>query len=367
MADEGQDRAGEKEALRAENAVLRAENETLRAEPEELRRRLGEFEHRQKSSSNSSLPPSKDSPGEAARATKSRAERRAEKRAAEKTEKRRRSKQPGAPGANLAQREDPDEIVVHEPERCSSCGDDLATAREEGHEARQVFDLPAPSLVVIEHRAVRRRCRCGRLTCGEFPAEASAPAAFGPSLRAAALYLLHGQHLSVERTVEALSELAGVEVSPGFVASLVPEAHGRLEASGFLETLRERLRDAEVLHVDETTDQVGTRTFWLHVAATKLYTYLFASSTRGRDAPDRAGVLGQFSGVMVHDWLQMYFAYKGATHAACAAHSAGLEGRRHVVDPAGLDRSDLQPASGDDRGDQRGTRGGQDPASPNDR
>ena len=100
----------------------------------------------------------------------------------------------------------------------------------------------------------------------------------------------------------------------------MPETGRRLEESGFLEALRERVRAAQVINVDETSDQVGTKTWWLHVAATKLYTYLVASRTRGKDAPDRAGVLGRFSGVMVHDRLVMYFAYEGATHAVCAAH-----------------------------------------------
>jgi transposase len=320
MADAGRDLVAENEALRVENATLRADNASLRDTVEELTRRLARLEGSKKSSLNSSMPPSKDSPGDAGEARKSRAERRAEQREANKAEKRRRGKQPGAPGANLARRDEPDEIVTHEPDRCSDCGEDLATAPEEGYEPRQVFDLPAPRIVCTEHRSIRRRCRCGTLNCGSFPEQASAPAAYGPNLRATALYLLHGQHLSVERTVESLSEMAGVEVSPGFVASLVPEARHRLEVSGFMQALRERLGSSAVVHVDETSDQVAQKTWWLHVVATPLYTYLFASHTRGKQAPDRAGVLCDFSGVMVHDRLSMYFAYEAASHALCAAH-----------------------------------------------
>ena len=48
--------------------------------------------------------------------------------------------------------------------------------------------------------------------------------------------------------------------------------------------------------------------------------------TRGKDAPDEAGVLGDFRGVMVHDRLAMYFKYDKATHAICLAHVLrGLE------------------------------------------
>jgi len=56
------------------------------------------------------------------------------------------------------------------------------------------------------------------------------------------------------------------------------------------------------------------------VVSNELYTYLFASPTRAKSAPDEAGVLPEFSGVMVHDRLAMYFKYDKATHAICLAH-----------------------------------------------
>jgi len=44
-----------------------------------------------------------------------------------------------------------------------------------GKERRQVFDLPAIELTVIEHQAQRRVCGCGVVTTVVFPAQASAP------------------------------------------------------------------------------------------------------------------------------------------------------------------------------------------------
>jgi hypothetical protein len=107
-------------------------------------------------------------------------------------------------------------------------------------------------------------------------------------------------------------------VSTGFVASLAPEASKGLDH--FIEEIKRRLIGARLVHVDETSDQVRRDTWWFHVAANDLYTYLFASPTRGRAAPDDAGVLLDFSGVMVHDRLSMYFNYDQATHAICMAH-----------------------------------------------
>ena len=265
------------------------------------------------------MPPSSDSLKHQAEATKTRAERRAEARAKRRDDvDRRRGKQPGAPGANLAMRPDPDEIVDHLPTHCGSCGDDLAEAPIEGTECRQVFDFPKPVLGCIEHRAMTKRCRCGATTKGRFPSSAKSPASYGPNVRASALYLLMGQHLPVERTAQAMASLLQTPVSTGFIASLVPEAADGLV--GFLDGLKQRLQASALLHVDETFDQVGTDKMWFHVATNELYTFLVASMTRGKSAPDEAGVLPAFSGVMVHDRLAMYFSYDKATHAICLAH-----------------------------------------------
>jgi transposase len=308
------------ERLAAENVALRTENTALAAEIERLSRMVAELTRKlDKGSKNSSSPPSADSPKHQAEATKTRAERRAEVKAKRRDEvERNRGKQPGAPGQNLPMRSDPDETVDHEPSWCASCGEDLAAASVEGIERRQVFDTPDPIIVVTEHRSVRRRCSCGTLNRGVFPREATAPASYGPNVRAAALYLLHGQHLSVERTAEAMSAMLGAPVSTGFVASLANQAAGGL--AGFVQELRRRLRGASLVHVDETSDQVRTDKWWFHVVSNELFTYLFASPTRGKAAPDEAGVLNVFGGVMVHDRLAMYFKYDQATHAVCGSH-----------------------------------------------
>jgi len=311
----------EREQLEAEVAGLRDENAALTAEVERLARRVDELTRLiGKGSRNSSAPPSSDSPRNKAEATKTRADRRAEAKAKRRDDvDRRRGKQPGAPGANLSMRPDPDESFDHLPTHCGSCGDDLTDAPVEGIECRQVFDTPEPVIArCTEHRAVTKRCACGARTKGTFPAEARGPASYGPNVRAAVLYLLMGQHLPVERTAQAMAFLLGCPVSTGFVASLASEAADGLVE--FLDDLKARLISSSLIHVDETFDQVGTEKLWFHVATNELYTYLSASMTRGRAAPDKAGVLPEFEGVMVHDRLAMYFSYDKATHVICLAH-----------------------------------------------
>jgi transposase len=306
--------------LAVENEALRAENAKQAKQIEQLTRKISELEERlNQGSRNSSLPPSSDNPKQQAEATKTRSERRAAEKAKRKDQvERSRGKQAGAPGKNLSMRAVPDVIVDHLPTNCESCGEDLASAERQGFERRQVLDTPEPIIITTEHRSVRKTCRCGTVNAGTFPKEATAPACYGPNIRAAALYLLHAQHIPVERTAEAMSAMLGANVSTGFVASLAKQAAGGLD--GFIAEIRRRLRAEPFIHVDETSDQVRTDKWWFHVASSELYTYLFASSTRGKDAPDAAGVLPGFDGVMVHDRLAMYFKYDDAAHAICLAH-----------------------------------------------
>jgi transposase len=297
------------EQLREANARLVAANAEqasliarLNARVAELERRLG------KDSSNSSRPPSSDGLGKPPAPRQQRRD----------GGGRRAGKQPGAPGAHLAQVADPDEVVVHRPVICASCGGDLTLAPVTGVEARQVFDLPEVRLWVCEHRAERRACACGHITCGGFPAVARAAACYGPGVRALGAYLGVWQHLPVERASELLDDGVGADCSAGWLGGLLPEAARGL--GGFVERVREQLTRAEVAHFDETGARVAGRLHWVHSASTPLLSLFTVHAKRGVAAMDAAGVLPGFGGVAVHDGWSPYWRYPKATHALCAAH-----------------------------------------------
>ena len=166
----------ELEALVASQAALieemRTEVAELRAEVAELRGRLDQ------NSRNSSKPPSSD--GYEKPAPKS----------LRRPSGRKPGGQPGHPGRHLRPVERPDQVIRHRPQRCGACGGDLGGAEVVGEEARQVFDLPSVTLGVTEHRAQRRRCGCGATSAAQFPEGISAPASYGPRLRALVIYLI---------------------------------------------------------------------------------------------------------------------------------------------------------------------------------
>ena len=227
-------------------------------------------------------------------------------------------KQPGSPGSALRQSENPDVIVRHRPQCCGGCGASLENVAAVGERRRQVFDIPKPKVQVTEHVAETVRCSCGVSTQAAFPADAAAPACWGPRVRALCVYLLIYQHVPAARTAELLAAM-GAAVSVGFVAAQARRDAGTL--SGWMIELRRRLCGEAVLHADETSGRVNGALWWLHVCSTRLLTLLVAHRNRGQIAVEEIGVLANRhpDSTLVHDRAQMYWNY-GAHHSVCAAH-----------------------------------------------
>lgn len=271
------------------------------AEIAELKRRLAA------NSRNSSRPPSSDGLSKAP-----------VKKSLRRPSGRKPGGQPGHEGGRLEAVADPDAVLTHVPGCCAGCGGDLSGAAVEGSEHRQVFDLPEIALRVTEHVAERRRCGCGHLTTAAFPAGVSAPAQYGPGVRALAIYLIARQHLPYQRTAELFADWLGTPVSTGTLASFVARGAGDLQP--FLDEVHRQLLISPVAHFDETGARVQGRLRWLHASSTATLTLYALHDKRGHEGIDHAGVLPRFRGVAVHDGLKAYRRYTNAVHALCNAH-----------------------------------------------
>jgi transposase len=287
----------ELEALVLAQAEVIAE---LRAEVGELRRRLAQ------DSRNSSRPPSSDGLSKPP------------PRSLRRPSGRKQGGQPGHRGGHLEKVAVPDEVVDHLPRVCAGCGGDLADGVAVGHLARQVFELPEICLRVNEHRAHTRRCVCGHETTAAFPRALSAPAQYGPRVRALGVYLTARQHLPYQRAAELFCDWFGVRISTGTLAAFV--AQGADDLGPFLDEVHERLCRAEVAHFDETGARVEGRLRWLHGASTSRLTYYAIHDRRGVQGINHAGVLPNFAGIAIHDGFHCYRQYPLAEHALCNAH-----------------------------------------------
>src|SRR5450755_3406229 len=66
--------------------------------------------------------------------------------------------QPGHRGHHLQRVETPDEILIHQVERCERCQSDLRMHTADLPERRQVMDLPVKRLWVTEHWVEEKQC-----------------------------------------------------------------------------------------------------------------------------------------------------------------------------------------------------------------
>ncbi|MBE1495344.1 transposase [Amycolatopsis lexingtonensis] len=208
----------------------------------------------------------------------------------------------------------PDTIVDHTPSACAGCGAGLRRTDRAGVIRRQVVDLPPVRPAVTERHLHRLRCGgCHRVTTAPGPAEATAPACYGPNVTALAVYLLTYQHMPVARTAQLLADLMGLPVSTGWVAGVLTPVAAQLD--GFAQQVEDALRAAPVAHFDETGIRVAGKNWWLHVVLTAYLPH----RQRGGEAMDEFGILTYFRGVAVHDGLMSYEDF-GRKHARCNAH-----------------------------------------------
>jgi transposase len=204
---------------------------------EQLASKLARLEHLlSRNSGNSSSPPSKDDdPGRTPAAEKPR------RRGG--GPKRKRGKQPGAPGTNLAFTNNPDQRVDRFPQGQCACGHNLGEAADLGVVDRyQQHEIPQVSVKITQYDQHRVRCGCGRTHTAERPEGARGGAVgYGPMLQAFVVYLMVLHCLPAHRCVALLASLTGAAPSVGFVHGMLARASALLVEVGVFPLLWTRI------------------------------------------------------------------------------------------------------------------------------
>jgi len=225
-------------------AVLLRMDEQIRRLEERVARqdeRIGELERKlNRSSRNSSAPPSSDPPSVRSRS--------------KDPSGRKRGAQDGHEGHGrpLLPAWAVDEVVEHWPARCRcghafSDGERLAVGQPARH---QVEELPPINVRVIEHRSQRVCCpECGARSRAALPGEV-AWSCFGPRLEAAVAAISVRNRVSRDDAVELIEELFGARISPGTVEAILSRTAAALGDPH--EDLIDRLRGALAINMDET-------------------------------------------------------------------------------------------------------------------
>lgn len=228
--------------------------------------------------------------------------------------------QPGHKGNTLKLVDNPDHIVIHELKGTCSCGMDLAEIKPEGYTARQVFDLPAEiKIETTEHRASYGTCQCcGEKVRAQFPDNVNTLAQYGLRARTWTTYLHAYQLMPCERLSECLHDLFEFRPSPGTVSNILESVGGN--AANVAEEIKAQIRNADCIHLDETSLNLCGEKYWLYTASTEKQTYLYLHPNRSREALAEFGILEGYEGFAIHDFYSIYLRYDQCSHGLCNAH-----------------------------------------------
>jgi transposase len=225
-------------ALLKENAELKARLAVLEAE-------LAKLKKPPATSRNSSQPPSRDQKPD-------HGERRSGKRVGAK---------PGHERATRPLVENPDRVIEVKVEKCANCHADLSQTPPARIIRHQITELPPTRPVVIETRTHELECpNCRTLQRGVPPEGLEPLRMFGPRLEATVIYYKQEQYLSVERIVEVMRELHGIELSEGGVIAILRRAGEA--AQPMAAQIAAEVSMSEVIGSDETSVRVKARNYW---------------------------------------------------------------------------------------------------------
>ena len=305
--------------LMEQNALLLKQNENLTASVAELTDTVDKLkqtivelrEHLNKNSCYTSKPPSSDGLGKpTVKKDRSLREASGKKQGA----------QEGHEGVCLSIISNPDHTENHMHSDCEGCPYhdaclEKACIKETRHEIDAVVtvDVTAHNLFSVPECPLH-----GGSRTGHFPADIKAAVQYGKNLQAMVVAFNTVGAVSINRTHEILSSVFNIPLATGTIKNMVTRCADSLK--GTHEKIRLKMTTRGLIHCDETGTRVDGKTWWVHNASDRDYTYLTINKKRGRIGMDEAGVLPHARGIIVHDCWGSYWQYPDVTHAICCAH-----------------------------------------------
>ena len=284
--------------------------EKLSKENKELRKRLSKYEDCPKDSSNSSVPPSKES-------IKSEVKRRTNSL---------RSKSDKLIGGQVGHlgycRETvdvPDEIIDQHSDYCKECGAILSESEKMLEYSIQEIDIPVIRPVVKEHRYYARVCKCGcRNRSYEQRKRGGSRIVFGKSVQALVVYYNIVQCIPYERLQSMLKSVYGIEMSQGTISNIIQVA--KKKAEPVVAMIKDFISKSPVVGFDESGCYCNKRLDWSWIAQTTYYTLVFRASGRGGKVLEEMFGDALSNMTAVTDRHSAYFALNFLGHQICLAH-----------------------------------------------
>ena len=261
---------------------------------------------RSKNSRNSSVPPSKD-------------ENRPLKNQSLRTVSGKKiGGQTGHEGTTLKMVENPDTIIIHKPDFCTNCGNDLKTSTFEYLIRRQIIDIPPIKPEITEHQIFKTICSCGFCNVSEFPVEVAAAISYGTNIQATIAYLHTRQYLPFSRMSEFFNDFCNLPISQGTIVNLLEKFAQKAQPA--YDLIANKIANQNVVGSDETGIKINGEKGWFWTWQNKVMTYIAFSKNRGFASIETNFSKGFQKAVLVHDCWSSHFKTICKTHQLCTAH-----------------------------------------------
>lgn len=235
--------------------------------------------------------------------------------------------QAGHPGNNMTLPHEPDELVMHYPEKCTNCSNFTTCLKNSAFscgESRFVVDVVIDTKVT-EHRIMKidnsngSYCQMSsdRFLKGTFPEDVKAYVQYGNSLTSLVTILSGYGFMSYGRITGLLRDLTGLTISSGTAVSMVSRCAEKVAPA--ITDIRKRLLESKVTNNDETGVHINGKINWVHSTSNSRYVFQTVSTKRGKEGVDEHGFMPEFNGTAIHDCWGPYFTY-GSDHGLCCAH-----------------------------------------------
>jgi transposase len=226
--------------------------------------------------------------------------------------------QNGHKGTTLKMVENPDTIVIHEPDFCNSCGNTLQDVLPEFIGRRQIIDIPPIKPEYTEHQIYRKTCSCGVLSQANFPQGIDFTISYGSNIQATIAYLHTHQYLPFARMSAFFSDFCNLSISQGTICNLVGKfAEKALPA---YQLIAQKLKIEQVVATDETGIRINGKKGWFWAWQNRLLTYIVFSTNRGFATIENNFSNGFPNAVLLHDCWASHFKTICKTHQICIAH-----------------------------------------------
>lgn len=291
---------------------LMVEFERLKTDYEALKMKFDRNQKPPTNSKNSSQPPSKDQKSN-------------------KDKGRNRHKHGPPPGHEKHERQlvaQADHIIEIQKKNCEHCHADLKAEKGRLVKVSQITEVPEGKAEVIEVRQYEVVCpQCQQRQIENPPVGLEMERTFGSRLEAIVVYYRQQQHMSYERTQQALLHLYGVSISQGGIDLIMQRAggHAIIQAS----SIEKEIQKSKVIHCDETSSRVKGDNWWEWVFWSKQAVLHIIRNNRSVDVI--RDVMQTFSAeVWVSDCYGAQMNAPAQFHQLCLAHQ--LRNLQAVVD-----------------------------------